>query len=192
MGGGYVVPPEEAGFARRLGALIIDWFILFLLLMPTAMVAGAVDSATSIPTRWIDVGYFSAFAFLVLAYFATGYRLGATLGMAMTSIRLRDVVTGNAPKWPRAIIRGGLAFVFVASWFVVFNVFIFSDVRLDGRSTVDWVVDYGALTLFFLSVLARLWLTLDTRHQTLIDHLLGQTVTVKKEVQSFEAATRAG
>ena len=71
----------------------------------------------------------------------------------------------------------------VASWFWVVNVFFFSDVRLDGRTTAEMLIDYGVLVIFLTSIAGRLWMLVDRNDRTLFDRILHVKV-IRKPISS--------
>jgi uncharacterized RDD family membrane protein YckC len=163
-------PP--ASFGRRFGALVLDWILLFFLVPGTAMLVAIADEALSFSNTISNTIFLSLTVALVVGGFTISYRLGATPGMLALSTRIVDAATSKHIGWIRAFIRAIAASLLVASWFWVFNVFIFSDARVEGSTTVDVVLDYGALAVLLTSIFGRLWILVDQHDQTLFDHVL--------------------
>jgi uncharacterized RDD family membrane protein YckC len=165
-----LAPP--AGFGRRVGALVLDWLLLFFLVPGIAMLVVIVDEVMAFSTNISDAIFLTVTIAFVVGAFTVSYLLGATPGMLAVSIRVVDAANGKHIGLIRAFVRAGLAFLLVASWFWVFNVFIFSDARVDGRSSLESVLDVGALGFFLAGILGRLWILVDQHDQTLFDRIL--------------------
>jgi uncharacterized RDD family membrane protein YckC len=165
-----VAQPVE--FGRRFGALALDWVILFFLVPGTAVIVGLTTDIIGLSNTASNLIFPATVVTVVVGGFTICYRLGATPGMLATSSRVVTQAHADHLGWGRALLRALTAFLLVASWFWVFNVFFFSDVRLDGRSTVEAMSDYGALGLFLTGILGRLWILVDQHDQTLFDRIL--------------------
>lgn len=147
----YVAMPG-AGFGKRAAALLLDWLILLFLVPGMAMISVAVDSVLPLPRAWGTIGFATSVSVLLIAVYTVCYRLGATPGMLAANSRLIRTRDGGRVRWMRSLLRAVSSWAFVASWFWVFNVFIFSDARVNGSSTTDAVVDYTMLAVFAISL----------------------------------------
>lgn len=163
-------PP--ASFGRRFGALVLDWILLFFLVPGLAILVATVDNVMEFSTGTSNLVFLSLAIVFVIGAFTVSYLLGATPGMLAVSTRVVDAATGKHIGLMRAFIRAVLAFLVVASWFWVFNVFIFSDARIDGRTSIEAMLDFGALGFFLAGILGRLWILVDQHDQTLFDRIL--------------------
>ena len=181
----YVAMPGVR-FGRRAAALILDWLILFFLVPGIAMLAVAVNSALPLPARLENIGFAVAASVLVIAAYTLCYGLGATPGMLAAQSRVIHTKDGGHIGWTLALLRALSSFAFIAAWFWVFNVFIFSDARVEGSSTIETAIDYTGLGVFAVSLMGRLWMIADRHRQTLFDQLLGVKVIAQRQQTSSE------
>jgi hypothetical protein len=165
-----LAPP--ASFGRRTGALVLDWILLFFLVPGVAMLVVVADEVLALSNNLSNAIFLALALALVIGGFTASYLLGATLGMLALSTRVVDAATGSGIGLTRTFIRAVIAFLLVATWFWTFNVFIFSDARVDGRTSIGAVLDFGALGLFCAGILGRLWILVDQHDQTLFDRIL--------------------
>lgn len=102
----YVTDPTvgtRAGFARRLGALVLDgvavWVVFFLVLAVSAVIGGATESGGLTLTTffWCVVGY-TIFALWFLSQ-------GKTPGKWMVGVRVVDKRSGAIPGLGRMLVR---------------------------------------------------------------------------------------
>lgn len=86
-------PGSAAGFARRVAALAVDWWMSLLI---TRGLLG-LDSV------WV-------FAVLAVEYVVLVPTLGTTVGMRLLGIRVLGVYSG-LPRWPAVVVRTALLFL---------------------------------------------------------------------------------
>ena len=182
----YVAMPGVR-FGRRAAALILDWLILFFVVPGIAILAVAVNRVLPLPARWENIGFAVVASVLVIAAYTLCYGLGATPGMLVAQSRVIHTKDGEHIGWGRAFLRGLSSFVFIAAWFWVFSVFIFSDARVEGSSTMETVIDYTGLGVFAVSLAGRLWMLGERHRQTLFDQLLSVKVIAQRQQTSSEA-----
>jgi uncharacterized RDD family membrane protein YckC len=153
---------------RRLGAGAIDWTICFVVFLIASIVAGVFEvfpsTVVKLLAQLVVVGP-------VVAYFAFYWRTGSTLGMRALDIELVQSDTGRAPGLPRALPRACLAFLFAVA---VNNVYtVFASDPLEEYSRFEEVL----ITISFVTagsvLLAKAWLFVDERRQSLLDRLFG-------------------
>jgi uncharacterized RDD family membrane protein YckC len=153
---------------RRLGAGAIDWTICFVVFLIASIVAGVFEvipgTAVKLLAQLVVVGP-------VIAYFAFYWGTGSTLGMRALDIELVQPDTGRAPGLARALPRACLAFVFAVAANNVYTVFASDPLEEYTRFeevliTISYVIAGSAL-------LAKVWLFVDERRQSLLDRLFG-------------------
>jgi hypothetical protein len=177
------VMAQPVGFGRRFGALALDWVILFFMLPLIAMIVGLTTDIIGLSNSVSNFTFLAAVIAAGVGGFTICYRLGATPGMLAASSRVMQEAQDSRLGRKRALLKGLTTFMLVASWFWVFNVFFFSDVRLDGRTTSEMLIDYGALVIFLTSIAGRLWMLVDRNERTLFDRILHVKV-IRKPISS--------
>jgi uncharacterized RDD family membrane protein YckC len=158
----------SAGFWPRLGAGLVDWFVV-LGAMWLAIVVAAVLGADA----WGDPALALSYAvvlLLPLLYFGFAWaRSGQTLGLRATDLRLVSASTGEQPSRPRALLRASVAVVTFIAWLLPL-VAGFGD-----ASGLAALVGVG-VTVAVLALVGHLWALLDPRGQSLQDRLFGLAV----------------
>ena len=167
---------------RRVAAGAIDWTLCYVLYLLVSIPVGMVQDVARVSWEAGDLGglpgqiVFHALQPVVLApigvYFALFWRTGSTLGMRAADIELLCAGSGEQPGLRRTIPRAVLAVVLGSATYVAF-VFVTGEPPLGGYTDAARVAIAVSVALFVTAVLAKLWIVLDARRQTLFDKLFG-------------------
>jgi uncharacterized RDD family membrane protein YckC len=156
------------GPLRRLGAGAIDWTICFVVFLIASIVAGVFQVFPSTAVKLL--AQLMAVA-PVVAYFAFYWRTGSTLGMRALDIELVQPDTGRPPSLARAVPRACLAFLLAAAANNAYTVFASEPLR--DYSRFEEIVITISFVTAGTGLLAKAWLLVDERRQSLLDRLFG-------------------
>ena len=165
-----------AGFWRRLGGFVVDWFLCFVLpsILSSLILLAVGYSARS---TWIDGLWMLFVALVIFTYFTYFAIRGGSPGMAVAGIKLVDARTGEPPVLAKALIRGLLMTILIGSWFLLL--------------LLDWGGGTGKLSngevlllnlayvAFLASFFGHLWIAWDRKRQTLQDKAAGIVVVLR-------------
>lgn len=166
---------------RRAAAAAIDWVVAYLAFLITSIVAGvfqAIGLTTWTPSDLHRVPEtillrFSQVLLVVpiVGYFAFYWTTGSTLGMRALDIELVAPETGTPPGRGRALTRACAAFVLA---FATNNVYLLvASEPLESYATLQRILIGVSIGLFGVGLVAKAWMFLDARRQTLLDKLFG-------------------
>lgn len=153
---------------RRLGAGAIDWTICFVVFLIASIVAGVFQV---FPSSAVEVLSQLVVVTPVVAYFALYWRTGSTLGMRAVDIELVQSDTGTPPSLARTVPRACLAFLLAIA---VNNAYtVLASEPLDGYSRFEETVITISFVVAGSGLLAKAWLFVDERRQSILDRLFG-------------------
>lgn len=166
---------------RRLGAAAVDWVIAAVGFLLASVVGGVFQAVGWVSWDAGDLRGIPGSALLlvsqvivaapVVGYFAGYWTTGSTLGMRAFDIELVREETGLAPKWPRALLRGLLAFALAFAANTVYLV-LASD-PLDGYSSLERTVIAASAVTSAVALAAKAWMLVDERRRSLVDRAFG-------------------
>lgn len=183
---GYVAPDgsytaDFPGIRRRAAAGAIDWVLAYVLFLLASIVAGVFEAIgftsygsgdlRGVPGGMLLVLSQVLVAAPVIAYFALYWATGSTLGMRAVDIELVEPDTGRPPSRRRAAARALVAFVLAIA---VNNVYlVVASEPLNGYSSFQRDLITTSFVLAALMVVAKAWMLVDERRQTLLDKGFG-------------------
>ncbi len=177
---------------RRVAAGAIDWTLCYVAFLVVSIPLGAVQALGAVSWREGDFGGLPGQVLFVvtqlltvapvIAYFGLLLPTSQTLGMNALELRVVSTKTGRAPSYVTAILRGVLATVMAASFYVTYLVATGFDSReLDATSSR--ILD-AAHVLVFAGAASALAMMLTPASRSLFDRLFGTAV-----IDDLEAVT---
>ena len=92
--------PDYAGFWQRAAALVIDWLIATVILVPVMILGFGIREVA--PGEWWELALFGAIAAAVIGFWRT---CGATPGKIALGIKIVDAASGQPPSLARLGLR---------------------------------------------------------------------------------------
>lgn len=180
---------RPAGFLRRAGGFIIDWFLAF---FAPSLVS---SFAFVLLSQFIEPTYLTVIWFVLLGvfvgYYFTHYAMaGQSPGMRVMRIRVVDAFTGQPPAYGRALVRGILTLLFVFSGPPQLY-FLFNDPVTANYSPREQNLIDALTSICVITSIGYLWMSWDRRRRTLQDKIAGLAVIRAETPEKREPDTVA-
>jgi len=107
--------PDYAGFGQRAAALLIDWLIITIVVVPVMVLGFGIREVT--PGEGWELALFAAVAAAVVGFWRY---CGATPGKIALGLRIVDAATGEPPTLGRLALRFAGYFVSAAPLYLGF------------------------------------------------------------------------
>jgi uncharacterized RDD family membrane protein YckC len=167
---------------RRFGAGAIDWVICWVVYLIASIVGGIIQGVgeTSLDAGGAGTPLGVALVVLsqlivaaaIVAYFASYWAQGSTLGMRALDFEVVREATGRPPSWRRTVPRGVLACLVALA---VLNVYLASSGRSedDPFNTFERALIGASVTVAVVGLAAKAYILVDPRRRSLFDLLFG-------------------